>query len=82
MKDIICIYSHFCYNSFYFHNPLSFYIFPSNFLILHNQQSTLAFSIMQQSANENLAVASLQRRKEQGGTGIKATGDRQGQTNL
>lgn len=76
MKDIICIYSHFCYNSFYFHNPLSFYIFPSNFLILHNQQSTLAFSIMQQSANENLAVASLQRRKEQGGTGIKATGDR------
>lgn len=76
MKDIICIYSHFCNNSFYFHNPLSFYIFPSNFLILHNQQSTLAFSIMQQSANENLAVASLQRRKEQGGTGIKATGDR------
>lgn len=54
MKDIICIYSHFCYNSFYFHNLLSFYIFPSNFLILHNQQSSLAFSIMQQSADAEI----------------------------
>ena len=82
MKDIICIYSHFCYNSFYFHNPLSFYIFPSNFLILHNQQSSLAFSIMQQSQTRNRSLHPCNAEREQGGTDIKATGDRQGQTSL
>ena len=60
MKDIIYIYSHFCYNSFYFHNLLSFYIFPSNFLILHNQQSSQTFRNLQQSADTKLVVVSLQ----------------------
>ena len=62
MKDIIYIYSHFCYKSFYFHNPLSFYIFPSNFLILYNQQSSQTFRNLQQSADAESAAVSLQRR--------------------
>lgn len=78
MKDIIYIYSHSCYNSFYFHNPLSFYIFPSNFLILHNQHSSLAFSIMQQSQTRNRPLHSCNAERGQGDTDIKATGDRQG----
>lgn len=48
----------------------------SDFLILHNQQSSLTFRNLQQSANAKLVVVSLQCRKEQGGTDIKATAGR------
>lgn len=52
-------------------HPLSLIAF-----ILYNQQSSQTFRNLQQSANAKLVVVSLQCRKEQGGTDIKATAGR------
>lgn len=50
--------------------------FWMHFFSCNNQQSSLTFRNLQQSANAKLVVVSLQCRKEQGGTDIKATAGR------